>query len=454
MAIVLKFGGTSMNDHQTWTRVLEIINGKTNPVIIVSATARTTRQLREAAALAASGQVNEAQELCTSIKERHQELIMSFLEHHPHPKNQLIADSCQARINQVMGSLDKLLMYINRQEKLSPQLKDAVLSIGEQLSAYLFAQCGLAMDILTHYIDARKIIRTDSEFGRANPNTGLIYQKALALESVMDGGFIPVIGGFYGESDTGMITTLGFEGSDYSASLIGAALQADSIEIWTDVSGVYTSDPRFIPKAKPIAELSYFDATEMAYFGARVLHPSTLKPAQERNIPVWVKNMFAPDDHGTKIIRSVESGKDVLALSFKENMAIITITAYETLMGFDFLTRVFHALQELRIPVDAVNTTESSVTIALSDGAHIEQLTRSFIALGTVSTTTHKGLITLIGCTFDQTQTIKERVLGALPDVTIDMISYTKEKRIFNVVLEHDLLVDTSRNIHDALFLS
>ncbi|MFV1883443.1 MAG: aspartate kinase [Balneola sp.] len=322
---VLKFGGTSMNDHQTWKQVLDIISKYEYPVVVVSATARTTRQLIEAGTLAAKGDLEKALVIGESIKLRHLGILHRFLKENPHPKRPLIEETCEHKLDQKIALLHKLLTYTHKAGELTPAMKDAIASIGEQISSYLLAQCGLAADQLTQFIDAKKIIKTDAEYGKANPNLALINQKSGSLETVLESGFTPIIGGFYGEAPDGTTTTLGFEGSDYSASLIGGALHAQAIEIWTDVSGVFTGDPRFIPDAKPIPELTYFDATEMAYFGAKVLHPSTLKPAQERNIPVFVKNMFKPEEPGTKIIReSVYSRTYSRCLSKKISFCLLS----------------------------------------------------------------------------------------------------------------------------------
>lgn len=449
---VLKFGGTSMNDHQTWKKVLSIIRSYEHPVVVVSATARTTRQLIRAGQLAGEGQLDAALDIAEEIRNRHTEIVRMFLQENSHPKNQLIEESCLQNLDKKIGLLKKFLKYTARQQELTAAMQDGIASIGEQISSFLLAQCGLAMDILTQHVDAKKIIKTDTSYGNANPNLMLINQKAASLETIIENGFVPVIGGFYGESDENTITTLGFEGSDYTASLIGGALHAKTIEIWTDVSGVYTSDPRFIEDAQPIPELSYYDATEMAYFGAKVLHPSTLKPAQERNIPVWVKNMFAPEQPGTQIIRDSRHNRKALAISFKKHIALLTISAYETVMGYNFLTRVFNVLQNHRLAVDAVNTTEASVTIALSDNEKLDECAQEFLEIGSVELERGKGLISVIGCTLNKTEELMSHVFTSIPETELDMISFTKEKRILNVAVKEDELIDTVRKIHSGLF--
>ncbi len=441
-----------MNDHKTWKQVLEIIRGYEAPVVIVSATARTTRQLIESAKLAASGDLDKATEIADSIQDRHLTIINDFLTENPHAKNELIRESCEKKLSEKVGLLKKLLLYTKEQAELSDKMKDAIASIGEQISSYLLAQCGLAVNLLTQYIDAKKIIKTDAEYGHANPNRMLINQRCGSLETVLESGFTPIIGGFYGEAPDGTTTTLGFEGSDYTASLIGGALNSNTIEIWTDVSGIYTSDPRFIDDAKPIAELSYFDATEMAFYGAKVLHPSTLKPAQERNIPVLVKNIFDPEASGTKIVRESELNKDILAMSFKDNAALVTVSAYETVMGYSFLTNVFEELENQRLPVDAVNTTEASVTISLTDSEKLDVLSKNLIEVGTVKLERKKGLVSLIGCSLSNIDDLTSKIFNSVKDTDIDMITFTKEKRILSIVVDQDKMLDVARSIHTKLF--
>jgi aspartate kinase len=450
---VLKFGGTSMADHKTWKQALEIIKNYEYPVVVVSATAQTTQQLLEAAQLASNGKLEDAFEFSKSIQNRHNEIVSEFLSENPHAKHNLIKDSCEKHTASKISKLNKLLTYTERQADLSPQMQDAILAIGEQISSYLLAQCGLSLDMMTQHIEARKLIKTDEEYGRANPNLMLINQHCGSLETVLESGFTPIIGGFYGETKDKTVTTLGFEGSDYTASLIGGAIGAETIEIWSDVSGIYTGDPRCIPEARPLKEMSYYDATEMAYFGAKVLHPSTLKPAQERNIPVLVKNSFKPEDAGTRIVRESDHDLEVLSLSFKKQLATITVNAYETVMGYSFLTKVFSILGKHRLAVDAVNTTEASVTIALSDNKYLDELSKEFVEVGTVNIKKGKGLLTLIGCSIHSADILTEKIFSALGSTKIDMISFSKEKRILNLVLNDDELVEAAKKVHSKLFL-
>ncbi|MFA5668255.1 MAG: aspartate kinase [Balneolaceae bacterium] len=449
---VLKFGGSSMIDSKAWKQVLEIIKNYEYPVAVVSATARTTRQLIEAGHLAASGKLDEAMGIAEEIKIRHADIVHQFLLENPSHKNALIEESCIQKLDQIINRLYTFLKYAAKQGELNAGMQDSIAAVGEQIVSYLLAQCGLALQLLTQHVDAKKLIKTDNSYGNAKPNTLLISQKIGSLETLMEDGFTPVIGGFYGEAPNNTITTLGLEGSDYSASLLGGALKAKSIEIWTDVSGVFTCDPHLIKNTKPIAELSYFDATEMAFFGAKVLHPSTLKSAQERNIPVRVKNLFKPEDDGTLIVRESKSPKQALAISLKDDMALLTISAYETVMEYNFLTRIFKHLESLRISTNAINITEASVTIAVTDSDYLDDFAADMVEIGSVNLSRNKALISIIGCQFSKANDLITNIFEPMTDTRLDMISFSNEKRILNVVVDESKLINTAQLIHSKLF--
>src|SRR5699024_987625 len=239
----LKFGGTSMVDAKSWRRVLDIIADSKKPVVIVSATDRTTRHLAKAAQTAATD-LNAALKMGDDIMVRHKKIVRRFLAENSIQQQNKREGCCLKWIQQCTDYLSNHLKKINAEAAVSPQNNDAVLSTGEQLSARLFALCGQAMGLKTEWLEARNIMKTDRSFGSARPNMHKIEQQVDIIKEKSESDVIPVIGGFYGSDDSGQITTLGFEGSDYSASLIGNAIDAEAIEIWTDVSGVYSCDPQ------------------------------------------------------------------------------------------------------------------------------------------------------------------------------------------------------------------
>lgn len=447
---ILKFGGTSMSDAKTWCRVLDIISKYKNPFVIVSATARTTRKLLTAGEKALSD-LDQAKADAIKIKERHQKLITSFFNHYP-DADPALAKECTSWIDKITNELNAHFSQIHQMQEFNPQMRDVVAAIGERLSSYLFARCGSLAGLSTTWIDAADIIRTDSDFGQASPDLDYINEKAAAVMSELDGNQIGVMGGYYGEDENGNTTTLGFEGSDYTASLMGAALSAEAIEIWTDVSGIFTCDPRLIPEAKPIPQLSFQEATELAYFGAKVLHPSTTKPASQKQITIRVKNIFKPDEPGTSISGKTISNGLVKAITFKENCAVITVTSSQTVMGYEFLAGVFDILRWHHLPVDVVTTTEASVSIAIENGTKIDTAVEQLNKYGFVDVLTDQGIISLVGCKKDDTQSLIHTVHTNTKHSIVNMISFSRSKGNLNVVMPKDHVTPTVKSIHKALF--
>lgn len=438
-----------MHDEQTWHRVLDIIAQYNRPIVVVSATARTTRQLLSAAETALKD-VSSAYSISKAISRRHKELVSNFLSNYSTAQES--EKKCIQWIDERISNLNQDLEQVAGDGCLSPKMEDAIASRGEQLSSYLFALCGSVYGLNTRWIDARRVIKTDSDFGKANPDIQKIDQTSTVLSKAIEQDSIPVMGGFYGEDANCNITTLGFEGSDYTASLIGAALNVKAIEIWTDVSGIFTCDPRTVPEAESIPELSFQEATELAYFGAKVLHPSTMKPASKKNIPIFVKSIFEADHPGTMIHAQAPPDGMVRALTFIEDVTIFTVASSRSLMGYQFLSQVFARLEELRIPVDVVTTTEASVSVALATSSQTDTITSSLNELGNVTITNQQALISLVGCRFPDASFITSKVMGVLPRSELSMLSYCQTRGNLNLVLPQAKLQDSVKAIHTAVF--
>lgn len=430
---------------------MDIISRYERPVVVVSATARTTRQLISAAELAVLD-LEQAAGVTKGIGDRHKELVTNFLKNYPDRDSRQVKEKCFNWIEERLDELDEFLRSISAKGELTAALSDSVASIGEQLSSYLFSHCGRVYGLETEWTDARSVIKTDSDFGKANPDLQKISESAGQLSSAVEKGAIPVIGGYYGENEKKQITTLGFEGSDFSASLVGSVLDAEAIEIWTDVSGIYTCDPRVVGTAYPITELSFREATELAYFGAKVLHPSTMKPASAKNIPIYVKNIFEANHAGTKIHGQAESNGKAKAMTFLNNITILTVTSENTLMGYDFLSEVFRVLAERHLPVDVVTTTEASVSVALEDGNRLDRISEELKNLGEVSRLEGQGLISMIGCAAEKTADLRQDILNAIADAHVSMLSFNKATKNLNIVLPEAELTASVRAIHDNLF--
>lgn len=325
-----------MADHRTWMLVVGLLKSMDNPVAVVSATARTTRELVRAAELASLGEMGQALTMIRGIRDRHIEIVLSFakdaLATDTLATDAQFADTTHSNNTAPQGSsehsnsnpidINPSIQYIESQMEslrhdlesvattgtLNAEILDRIAGTGELLSSRLFADCAGWAGLATRFMDAREIVKTDAVFGAANPDEARSAAAINPLKTLLNEGQIPVIGGYIGEAPDGRPTTLGFEGSDVTATFLGALLGAESVTIWTDVDGVYSCDPRVVPNARRLDTLTFAQAEKMASCGAKVLHPNTLKPVSGRGIPVWVRNLFAPARGGTLISGGTSSG--------------------------------------------------------------------------------------------------------------------------------------------------
>ena len=325
-----------MADHRTWMLVVGLLKSMDNPVAVVSATARTTRELVRAAELASLGEMGQALTMIRGIRDRHIEIVLSFakdaLATDALATDAQFADTTHSNNTAPQGSsehsnsnpidINPSIQYIESQMEslrhdlesvattgtLNAEILDRIAGTGELLSSRLFADCAGWAGLATRFMDAREIVKTDAVFGAANPDEARSASAINPLKTLLNEGQIPVIGGYIGEAPDGRPTTLGFEGSDVTATFLGALLGAESVTIWTDVDGVYSCDPRVVPNARRLDTLTFAQAEKMASCGAKVLHPNTLKPVSGRGIPVWVRNLFAPARGGTLISGGTSSG--------------------------------------------------------------------------------------------------------------------------------------------------
>ena len=325
-----------MADHRTWLLVVGLLKSMDNPVAVVSATARTTRELVRAAELASLGEMGQALTMIRGIRDRHIEIVLSFakdaLATDTLATDAQFADTTHSNNTAPQGSsehsnsnpidINPSIQYIESQMEslrhdlesvattgtLNAEILDRIAGTGELLSSRLFADCAGWAGLATRFMDAREIVKTDAVFGAANPDEARSAAAINPLKTLLNEGQIPVIGGYIGEAPDGRPTTLGFEGSDVTATFLGALLGAESVTIWTDVDGVYSCDPRVVPNARRLDTLTFAEAEKMASCGAKVLHPNTLKPVSGRGIPVWVRNLFAPARGGTLISGGTSSG--------------------------------------------------------------------------------------------------------------------------------------------------
>ena len=355
----MKFGGTSVEDGAAIGRTAAIVagriaNGK-SPVVVVSAMAKVTDQLLRAAAAAAQGDRTGALAISSRLRSRHRDTACALL------KEQAVSRRAAFKlIEEKFDALDEVLRGVSAILELTPRISDLIVSHGERLSSRIVTAAFREHGVNAEYVDAREFIITDSEFQKAAPLDDVVEKRTPEkLLPLIAQGKVPVMGGFIASNEAGLTTTLGRGGSDYTGALVGGALNAETIEIWTDVDGIMTADPRVCPDALRVKVISFEEAAELAYFGAKVLHPATILPAVKKNIPVLVLNSRNPGCEGTRIISvAPHCNSPFKSIAVKRKLSIIDIVASRMLMTHGYLSKMFAVFDKHKCPVDMVSTSE------------------------------------------------------------------------------------------------
>jgi aspartate kinase len=450
--VVQKFGGTSVADPAAIRRLIEIVRSARardgrGPAVVVSAMSGVTDMLLAIADGAGSDRLAEVLPKVDAIRERHlataRELVpgrdcVSLIEQ--------IGDHC----DQLSGVVRALAVL----REVSPRTLDVVGSIGELLSSRLIAASLTAAGVPAEWVDARRVIVTNAEHTRATPLTRETNDALCkTMMPIIEGGRVPVVGGFVGATLDGHTSTLGRGGSDYSGALVGAGINASEIQIWTDVDGMLSADPRVVRSAKLVSQLSFGEAAELAYFGAKVLHPSTILPAVERNIPVRILNSSKPDGTGTLITaRGTNGATRLTGLASKRDVTVIDITSSRMLMAYGFLRRVFEVFERFRTAVDMVTTSEVSVSITVDDRRHLDAIVESISEFAEVSVEREMALLCAVGDVLRDAPELGAKVIGVLEEVPIRMISQAASRRNITVVLRQVDLPHAMERLHEEFF--
>lgn len=447
--ICMKFGGTSVQDAQAIDRIAAIVRERLpeNPVVVVSALAKITDQLLAMASAAGAGDRNKALELSRAARERHYSTA-----------SELLGTSGFAQIHPELegdfNALDDLLRGIVAVGELTLRTTDNVAGFGERISSKIVAAAFSLRGINATSVDSRKCLVTDANFGRAIPQfEETTARLAEIVGPLLARGRVPIMGGFIGSTREGIPTTLGRGGSDFTAAIVGAGLDATRIEIWTDVDGMMTTDPNLCPDAKRIKTISFEEAAELAYFGAKVLHPATLLPAIQKNIPVLVLNSRNARNEGTRITATAPRSKSIFkAIAAKKRITVVDVVATRMLMAHGFLKSIFDVFARHRCPVDMVSTSEVSVSVTVDSNESIAAIAADLEKLADVKYEGRKAIVCLVGENIRNTPGIAARVFGAIPDVTIQMISQgASEINISFVIDEADVPQVVSR-LHRTFF--
>jgi aspartate kinase len=351
-------------------------------------------------------------------------------------------------------ALDELLRGIAAVGELTPRTTDHVAAFGEMLSSKIVTAAFSAHGIESALVDSRECIVTDNSHTRAAPLFEETNERLRAnLQPLLDKDRVPVMGGFIGSTKAGITTTIGRGGSDLSAAIVGAGLGAERIEIWTDVDGMMTTDPHLCPEARRIKVISFDEAAELAYFGAKVLHPATVLPAVQKNIPVYVLNSRNPSCEGTRITaRAPHCRNTFKALAVKKRITIVDVAAPRRLLMHGFLKSIFEAFDRHRVPVDVVSTSEVSVSLTTDSNESIPALAADLAKLADVKYEGRKAIVCLVGENLRETPGIAARVFGELADVKIRMISQGASEINLTFVIEEDAVPEVVRRLHKTFF--
>lgn len=449
--IVIKFGGTSVGAVDRLRTAISIVEERRElrPVVVVSALAGVTNQLIDAAQKAAGGELEQALTILSQVRERHESVA--------HELVQQKGDYLEAFLRQLGRHVDQISTILQGNallREVTPRAHDKIVAIGEKLSSVLFAYTMRLRTLPGIHIDSEDVIVTDDCFGEAAPQMRETREAAArTLLPELERGHIPVMGGFIGRSLTGATTTLGRGGSDYSASIVGAAIDAGEIQIWTDVDGMMTCDPRIVPTARIIPLLSYEEAAELAYFGAKVLHPRTIVPAVDRGIPVRVLNTHNPSSPGTLITAAGdETKRGPRAIALKKNVTAIHVAANAMLGTSGFLAMMFEIFGRLEISVDLIATSEVSVTVTLDDERNLKALVDALQQYGSVDVRQNQTVVGIIGRALLSDPATAGRVFAHVEPDRMVVASYGATKMNLSLVFDDVDADATARSIHDALF--
>ena len=458
--VVSKFGGTSMGDAACMRRAAEISLIKNSFVVVVSATSGTTNQLILLGETAKQGKWSECESIVAAIRARHDKISSDIKEN--------VNTSALAGLYEEMESIAKGIYLL---KDCSPRVLDALVSVGERLSSVLFvaalevvikeksvkasAQKENTIQKTAKWLDARDVIITDEMFGKARPINYSIKQKAVQLLNGEIENSIYVTQGFIGKTEDGITTTLGRGGSDYSAALFAEAIDAEILEIWTDVTGIATTDPRICPDAKSISEISFKEASELATFGAKVLHPATLAPAIRQNIPVFVGSSFDPETKGTWIFKEVASSPLVRAIAMRKKQVLVTLTTPEMLHSHGFLFSVFKVFNENQVSIDAITTSEISVSLTLDDSTLLnKKLIGELSKFADVVLEEKLALISVIGNNVNHTPGLAKKIFDLIPEINVRMICLGASRHNFCFLVADESGNEVVQRLHKGFGLN
>ena len=445
--VVMKFGGTSVEDAAAIRRLIGIVRSRADarPVVVVSALARVTDQLLEAGGAAAGGHLGSALATVRDIYVRHEQLADS-----------LVGDSAYSTLDRELRgefrALESLLHDLDSSRQLDLKAQDHLLGFGECFSSSLVKEALCEAGIQAAHVDARACIVTDARHGQASPvwdATEQLVQETLS--PLLERGQVPIMGGFIASTCEGVPTTLGRGGSDFSAAIVAAALCAARVEIWTDVDGIMTTDPKLCSDARVIRKISFDEAAELAHFGAKVLHPATLVPAMRENIPVYVLNSRRPEGEGTEIVARAKTGDVVSGITAKRNVAAVEIQSAHT-FDSELLRTVYAVFDRHSCSVDVMATSLGRMSLLVGSTAALPAITADLRGVAEVRWENHKALVCLVGENLRRQPDVASQVFAAVSDLEVRVFCQGASERTISFLVEESKVEESVRRLHGIFF--
>jgi aspartate kinase len=446
--IVAKFGGTSVADAAAIRRLAGIVRTRTTaqPVVVVSALAKVTDALLGLRAAVHAGDGPAVDAALEALVERHRAIACELSG---------ASDAMPAIVQDAAALRHDLGAALGRM--LRPAELDALAGRGELWSSRLVAAALGGAGLGATWVDIRPILVTDDRFGRATPNLAALTARAReCLRPLVEAGLVPITQGFIGATPDGTPTTLGRGGSDFTAALLGAALEVERVEIWTDVNGLMTADPRIVPSARTLRAASYEEAAELATFGARVLHPATAQPLVRAGIPIVVLNSTRPDDPGTIVEPSAElerlGDSPVRSISWKRDITVVNVRAPRMLGAYGFLRAMFEVFERHEVVVDVLASSEISVSLTVEDRTRLDAVVRDLDELGDVWVEHHRAIVAVVGIGIRSTPGLAARLFRAVQPANVEVISQGASAINMTFVVQEQDGPDVVRRLHQEFF--
>ncbi len=441
--IVAKFGGSSMACAKAMKRSAKVATKQKASMVVVSATYGTTNDLLELSSLALLGIWEDCLPIIERLNKRHHD-IANDLE---------LEEAARSLMEELLREIETLSKGVCLLKDCSAKALDSLQSLGERLSSTLFTKAlnDESENKNVEFLDVRTVLRTDDQFGKATPlikDIENLCQKHLS--HCIKGEKILVTQGFIGSTEEGLTTTLGRGGSDYSAALLAEGIGADILQIWTDVAGIATTDPRIVPSASLLSEISFQEAAELAAFGAKILHPTTLTPALRKNIKVFVGSSYEADKNGTWIVKDCETRPLIRAMAVKKGQSLLTLSTPKMLHAHGFLYEIFKIFNDHRVSVDSITTSEISVSITVDDATLVnKKLIYDLSALADVKIEENLALVSLIGNNINHTPGLASNIFNALGDINVRMICLGASVHNFCVLVSEDMGNEAIKRLHE-----